>query len=204
MACGHLGSGHNTSSLSSLSIRPERVLQQHDGRLFQVKLGGSWRDFLQSQDMAWKRAYMAGLEVVPYTLGSQGCQADFQRMIHCNLATRKNQAHPATARLERDIKQHDRTPNASHCAQGSPWHLHAPSRPTSYGPIRSLRLPGKVLPCSFRCRRDNWSRLTVSGLQRQLPSENLQMSQVALPRRMHRLLPSTFHIAKSMSSRFCS
>ena len=69
---------------------------------------------------------------------------------------------------------------------------------------KSLRLPGKVLPCSFRCRRDNWSRLTVSGLQRQLPSENLQMSQVALPRRMHRLLLSTFHIAKSMSSRFCS
>ena len=56
---------------------------------FQVKLGGCWRDFAQPEDVVLKRAYMAGLDIVPYKLGSRRYQADFQKMIQTNLASSK-------------------------------------------------------------------------------------------------------------------
>jgi len=59
---------------------------------FQVKLAGSWRDFDQRQDTILKRAYMAGLDVVPCKVGGQRYQVDFRRMAQTNLDSRKTRA----------------------------------------------------------------------------------------------------------------
>ena len=59
---------------------------------FQVKLAGSWRDFDQRQDTILKRAYMAGLDVVPCKVGGQRYQVDFRRMTQTNLESRKTRA----------------------------------------------------------------------------------------------------------------
>ena len=56
---------------------------------FQVKLAGAWRDVEPSQDAALKRAYMAGLDIVPCKVGCHRYQVDFRKMTQTNMASSK-------------------------------------------------------------------------------------------------------------------
>jgi len=56
---------------------------------FQVQLEGCWQNFDKSHDSVLKRAFLSGLDAVPYKLGSQRYQVDFCKMTQTNLTSKK-------------------------------------------------------------------------------------------------------------------
>jgi len=51
---------------------------------FQVKLGGQWKDYSNTEDKILKRAFMAGFPNVRFSLRGQNYSYDFKQMIQIN------------------------------------------------------------------------------------------------------------------------
>lgn len=58
--------------------------------VFQVKLGGDWKDYAKDEDKILKRAYLAGFPNAKYALRGQHYEADFKKMQQKNMDSGKS------------------------------------------------------------------------------------------------------------------